>query len=300
MVWATSCPLLGGGGWERWGWRVGGGLQADQPRSWSQGPWSSNQRPWGLDPDEGHWGTKLGSGEGRGPSKQPVRGGLHVPERGRVKGLSRNLTQPPAFLSPLFRVGWEKRRGWGQAAKREEGECACVDNPTRNQTVLKGRKREKQPTPGTTRQEAGIPALPHVLCNLKLRAPGPQAPQMSDKELEQVASGDPLGQKGPRSLERGGSSRGQVKEPQSPGGRRRRPGAVPASVRRGSSLRTATGPSLSWERGRVTAAPVTRMVKCTGYSGALGTCSRSTHLGVCDPYISPIRGAGQGACPYLR
>lgn len=110
------------------------------------------------------------------------------------------------LLSPLFREGWEKWWGWGQAEEWEEGECACVDNPTRNQSVLKGRKREKQPTPGTTRQEAGTPALSHVLCNLKLRAPGPQAPQMSDKELEQVASGYPLGQKGLRSLERGCSS----------------------------------------------------------------------------------------------
>ena len=55
------------GGWGagvgcRWG--VGGGLQADQPRSCSQGPWSSSQRPWGLDPDEGvgvqSWGLEKG------------------------------------------------------------------------------------------------------------------------------------------------------------------------------------------------------------------------------------------------
>ena len=212
------------------------------------------------------WGLE----KGWVPPSSQWGGGLHVPERGRAKGLSRNLTQPPNLLSPLFREGWEKRRGWGQAAKREEGECACVDNLTRNQPVLKGRKREKQPTPGTTRQEAGIPAVPHVLCNLKLRAPGPQAPQMSDKELEQVAFGDPLGQKGPRSLERGGSSRGQDKEPQSPRGRRRRSGAVPASVRRGCSLRTATGPSLSWERGRVTEHLSPEWLSALGIQGPCG------------------------------
>lgn len=245
-------------------------------------------------------GYKAGVWRRAGSLQAASWGRYSCPGKGRGQGLSRSLTHHPTLLSPLSRDGWEKRRGWGQAAKWEEGECACVDNPTRNQPVLKGRKREKRPTPGTTRQEAGVPALPHVLCNLKLRAPGPQAPQMSDKELEQVVSGDPLGQKGPRSLERGSSSRGRDKEPQSPGGRRRRPGAVPASVRPGSSLRTAAGPSLSWERGRVRAAPVTRMVKCTAYPGASGICSRSTLLGVCDPYISPIRGAGQGACPYLR
>lgn len=185
--------------------------------------------------------------------------------------MSRSLTQHPYPAHPLFGEVWKKWQGWGQAEEQEEGECACVDNPTRNQSMLKGRKREKQPTSGTTRQEARTPALPHVLCNLKLQAPGPQAPQMSDKELEPMASGDPLGKKGPWSLERGCSSQGQDKEPQSPGGRRRRPGAVPASVRLGSSLRTATGPSLSWERGTVIAAPVTRNgMSAVGIQGPQG------------------------------
>lgn len=83
--------------------------------------------------------------------------------------------------------------GLGQAEESEEGECACVDNPSRNRFMLTGRKREKQPTAGTTRQEAGIPALLAVLCNLKLWAPGPQAFQINDKELDQVACGDSLG-----------------------------------------------------------------------------------------------------------
>ena len=148
MVWATSCPLLGGGGWERWGWRVGGGLQADQPRSWSQGPWSSNQRPWGLDPDEGHWGTKLGSGEGRGPSKQPVRGGLHVPERGRVKGLSRNLISLLPFSAPSSGRGGESGGVGARQQSGRKGSVPVLITLPGTRLCLKEGREKNSPHPG--------------------------------------------------------------------------------------------------------------------------------------------------------
>lgn len=135
--------------------------------------------------------------------------------------------------------------GLGQAEESEEGECACVDNPSRNRFMLTGRKREKQPTAGTTRQEAGIPALLPVLCNLKLWAPGPQAFQIiMTRSWTRWPAGTlwagttcrkSLSQEGPPVPGKRQLFKGRDKEPQSPGWRKRHPGtlSITASVRPG-------------------------------------------------------------------
>lgn len=83
-----------------------GGLQADQPSSWSQGPQSSSQRPWCLGHDEGvrvqSWGLEkswLPLSSLREEEFTCWKGA----EPGRV---SRSFTQHPYPGGPCVWGGW--------------------------------------------------------------------------------------------------------------------------------------------------------------------------------------------------